>query len=303
MRYSFAKPAGHGDPHHLCGTGLVAELCGELVKATERWTCSSCGIFTRIGDEPEELGRTRCETLDGAIERFPQFRPAPAEADIEKVVDRFDQNFIVGVARVRACLDCIDQQSVRGVDIADSLEEVIRSCHRPSQRTRMLGVALTHRVEQLRRVAKVTQKVGADVSGLRHPAAPVDSSRAHIGRPQQTVDRGDRVTSPQDPARGFLKKRRHVFVRSNRRLSEVPNTTFGSDMRRKSSVGFAALTARGQFGHRRSRQRMSERQSPIKIDTDQPRPLGGHEPLQFRLPGGGAQDAEIACAIENGQQQ
>ena len=140
-------PVRDGDLRHLRGTGLVAELSDELVKPTERRSCSSCGIFKRVGDEPEELGRTRCEPPEGAIERFPEFRPAAAEANPEKVVDRLDQDFIVGVTGVRAGLDGTDQEPVRGVDIAHSIEQVIRGCHRPCQRTRMLGVALTHRVE------------------------------------------------------------------------------------------------------------------------------------------------------------
>ena len=110
----------------------MAELSGELVKPTERWSCSSCGIFKRLGDEPEELGRARCEPPDGAIERFPEFRPAPAEANLEKVVDRLDRDFIVGVAGVRACLDCTGQKPVRAVDIAYSIEQVIRGRDGPA---------------------------------------------------------------------------------------------------------------------------------------------------------------------------
>ena len=43
--------------------------------------------------------------------------------------------------------------------------------------------------------------------------------------------------------------------------------------------------------------------SPIRIDTHQPRSLGGTEPLQVHLPGRGLQDAEIPGAIEDGQQE
>jgi hypothetical protein len=111
------------------------------------WGCSSGRIFKRLGDEPEELGRARLEPPDGAIERSPEVRPAPIEANLEKEEDRLNQYFVVGVAGVRACLDCTGQKPVRGVDIAHSIEQVIGSCHRPGQRTRMLGVALTHLVE------------------------------------------------------------------------------------------------------------------------------------------------------------
>src|SRR6185437_6876600 len=147
LRDAFAEPSGDGDLHHLSRTGLAAELSGELVKPAERRSCSSCGIFKRLGDEPEELGRARREPPDGTIERFPEFRPAPVEANLEKEEDRLDQYFIVGVAGVRACLDGTGQKPVRGVDIAYSIEQVIGGCHRPGQRTRMLGVALTHLIE------------------------------------------------------------------------------------------------------------------------------------------------------------
>ena len=74
-------------------------------------------------------------------------------------------------------------------------------------------------------------------------------------------------------------------------------------MRSKSSVRVATLTARGELGHRGARERVSEGESPIRIDTHQPRSLGGTEPLQVHLPGGGLQDAEIPGAIEDGQQE
>ena len=71
----------------------------------------------------------------------------------------------------------------------------------------------------------------------------------------------------------------------------------------ESSVSVATLTAGGELGHRGTRERMSEGESPIRIDPHQPRSLGGTEPLQVHLPGGGLQDAEIPGAIEDGQQE
>jgi hypothetical protein len=72
----------------------------------------------------------------------------------------------------------------------------------------------------------------------------------------------------------------------DRRLGEVPSATVGSDMRREGPVRLAALAARGQFCHRGSRQRVPERKSPVTINTNQPRSLGGTEPVQLRWPGG-----------------
>jgi hypothetical protein len=116
--------------------------------------------------QAQKLGRTGVQPGEGAIERFIQFCPAPEVADLEKVVDRLDQDFVTRVAGVRVCLDCTGQKPVGSVDIAYSVEQVIRGCHRASQRTRMLRIALTHHVEQLRGVAKITQKVGAEIGGL-----------------------------------------------------------------------------------------------------------------------------------------
>ncbi len=139
----------------------------------------------------------RLEPPDRSMERWPQVGSPAEEAHFEQVVDGLDENLVVRVRGVGRHVDGTDEQAVRGVDIAISVEQVIGARDRPGQCPCVIGINLPDVVEQSRRVAQVAQHGRPDVGGLGPATALIGRRGTQLRGPRHLRYGAHRVATVQ----------------------------------------------------------------------------------------------------------
>ena len=110
-----------------------------------------------VRQQVEEPRNVRLQSRHGPAEWWPQIGSISEVAHFEQGVDGFDEDLVVSVAVLGQHLDGADEQSVRGVYIAVTVEQVIGARQRPGQRSGVIWIHVPNLVEQARCVAEVAQ--------------------------------------------------------------------------------------------------------------------------------------------------
>ena len=217
-------------------------------------------IRNRLREELQEPGDGRLKSPDRSIERRPQVGSTSEEAHLEQVVDRFDEDLVVGVAGVGQHLDRTNEQAVRGVHIPVAVEQVIAARDRTGPVTlrgrdpslagrRALAVRCSDRPTRSRRCRQP-----GPIDGLG-PPSPDSAPRPATSRPRRVPRRHGSDGRAQHSSISDAT----CFVRPDRGLGEMPGAkVVPRHARREQSMSAAPLVARRQGNDRRADQRMRE---------------------------------------------
>ena len=113
------------------------------------------------------------------------------------MMQRVDECFVVGVVTVGATLDGPYQQPVGRVDVTVVIEEEMYRSGGASAGSHSGQDRLPRAFQQFRRAAQGTGGVGADIGGLRQPAAAASAVRAEVGGTGQCRHGAYRIPAAQ----------------------------------------------------------------------------------------------------------